>query len=87
METLVFQHNGRNTHHEECLYDLSHSNMISGLQVPDKFVISGKKGKAELRVEKKILYKMDRDIAGLWIKPENRADNWKAVGIKRMNLE
>ena len=53
----------------------------------DEFVISGKKKKVELRVGKKILYKMDRDAVGLWIKPENRADNWKAIGIKRMNSE
>jgi len=30
---------------------------------------------------------MDQDAVGLWIKPENHADNWKAAGIKRMNSE
>jgi len=31
MGTLVFRHNGRNIRHEQCLYDPSYSNIISGL--------------------------------------------------------
>ena len=87
MGTLVFRHNGRNIRHEECLYDPSYSNIISGLRMPEEFTLQGKKGKVEIKVGKKILYKMDRDNTGMWIKPENAVEDWKTAGIKRMNTE
>jgi len=87
MGTLVFRHNGRNIRHEECLYDPSYSNTISGLRMPEEFTVQGKKEKVEVKVGKRILYKMDRDNTGMWIKPENAIEGWKAAGIKRINSQ
>jgi len=55
--------------------------------MPEEFTLQGKKGKVEIKVGKKILYKMDRDNTGMWIKPENAVEDWKTAGIKRMNTE
>lgn len=85
MGILVFRHNERNIRHEECLYDPLYSNIISGLRMPADLTLVGTKGKADFKVGKKILYKMERDAAGLWIKPENAVADWKVAGIKRMN--
>jgi len=83
MGTLVFRHNGRNIRHEQCLYDPSYSNIISGLRMPDDFTLKGTKNTAELKTGRKVLYKMTRDPAGLWIEPDNVVADWKAAGIKR----
>jgi len=82
MGALVFRHNRRNIRHEECLYDPSYSNIISRLSMPDEFVISGTKGKAELKVGRKTLYKMDRDAGGLWVRLENRVEDWRAAVLE-----
>ena len=87
MGTLVFRHNGRNIRHELCLYDPLYSNIISGLPMPDEFVMTSKKHKVELKVGQKILYEMNRDSEGLWIKPDNEVGDWKSAGIKRINSE
>ena len=83
MRTLVFRHNGRNIRHEQCLYDLSYSNIISGLRIPDDFTLKATKTMAEIKIGQKVLYKMTRDPAGLWIEPDNAVADWKAAGIKR----
>lgn len=75
MGTLVFRHSGRNIRHEQCLYDLTYSNIISGLSMPDDFVMQGKRGRVELKTGRKVLYKMDRDIDRIWIKPENNVED------------
>jgi len=83
--TLVFRHNRRNIRHKQCLYDPTYSNIISGVRMPDEFVLKGAKSSAELKTGRKILYKMTRDEQGLWIKPDNPVSDWKAADIKRMS--
>ena len=83
MGILVFRHNGRNIRHEQCLYDPSYSNIISGLRMPDDFILKGTKTTAELKAGRKVLYKMTRDPAGLWIEPDNAVADWRAAGIKK----
>jgi len=83
MGTLVFRHNGRNIRYEQCLYDPSYSNIISGLRMPDDFVLQATKTTAELKTGRKVLYKMTRDSAGLWIEPDNAVADWRAAGIKK----
>ena len=83
MGTLVFRHNGRNIRHEQCLYDPSYSNIVSGLRMPEEFVMTDKKDKVELKVGKRTLYKINCDSEGLWIKPDNKVADWKAAGIKK----
>jgi len=83
MGTLVFRHNGRNIRHEQCLYDPLYSNIISGLRMPDDFILKGAKTTAELKTGRKVLYKITRDSAGLWIEPDNAVAGWRAAGIKR----
>jgi len=87
MGTLVFKHNGRIIRHEQCLYDPSYSNIISGLRMPDDFTLKGTKTSAELKTGRKVLYKMKRDDNGLWIKLDNHWSDWKAAGIKRTNSQ
>jgi len=87
MGTLVFKHNGRIIRHEQCLYDSSYSNIINGLRMPDDFTLKGTKTSAKLKTGRKGLYKMKRDENGLWIKPDNAVKDWKAAGIRRMDIQ
>ena len=65
MGILMFRHNGRNIRHEQCLYDPTYSNIVSGLQMPEEFIMTGRKDKVELKVGKRNLYMIGRDSEGL----------------------
>ena len=82
MGTLVFKHNGRKIRHEQCLYDPSYRNIISGLRMANNFTITEK---VVLKTAKRVLYQIDRDEEGLWMKLANDLVDWKCAGIKRMN--
>jgi len=47
--TLVFRYNGRNIRYEQYLYDPFYSNIISGLRIPDNFILKATKSTAELK--------------------------------------
>ena len=51
--------------------------------MPDDFILKATKTTAELKTGRKILYRMTRDSAGLWIEPDNAVADWRAAGIKR----
>jgi len=51
--------------------------------MPNDFALKGTKTTAELKSGRKVLYKMTRDPADLWIEPDNAVADWKAAGIKR----
>lgn len=86
MGTLVFSHNNRTIRHEQCLYDPTYSNIISGLRMPDKHILKMDGGKAELKIGRKILYKMEKDEQGMWIKPEPQKGN-EQINIAKVNIE
>jgi len=51
--------------------------------MPDNFILKGTKTTAELKTGRKVLYKMTRDPAGLWIEPDNAVADWRAARIKK----
>jgi len=65
MGTLILRHNNRTIRHEQCLYDPTYSNIISGLRMPDKHNLNVDGGRAELKIGRKILYKMEKDGQGM----------------------
>jgi hypothetical protein len=60
---LVFRHNGREIRHQDCLYNKSYSNLISR-QRTESHVLKTNHNGAELKQERKIIYKMIRDTRG-----------------------
>ena len=81
------RHNGRNTKHEQCLYDPTYSNIISGLTMPDEFIMKGKKEKVQVKAGRAVLYKINRDANGMWIKPANSVGDREPAGIKKTEVK
>jgi len=53
----------------------------------DDFILKATKSTAELKTGQKVLYKMTRDSAGLWIEPDNAVADWRAAEIKKTAAE
>jgi hypothetical protein len=69
--TLVFRHNGREIRHQDCLYNKSYSNLFRGQRIGSHVLKVNRNG-AELKLGRKIIYKMIRDTrGGLWVVPDN----------------
>ena len=85
--TLVFNHNGRDIEHKDCLYDSSYSNIISGQQINNngKNTLKFNGDNAILRQERKIVYRMDKDSSGgLWIKPKGAGTGDEITTLYKM---
>lgn len=72
MGTLVIEHNNQTNSHEECLYDYTYSNLISGKGMGShKMVIDNHKGLQQRK--NGIEYKFEIDVGGgTWITRDNR---------------
>jgi hypothetical protein len=71
--TLTFRHNGREIKLKDTLYDLTYSNLISGQRITENHCleVNSEKRTAKLKIGKKVIYKMRKDLrGGLWVKPD-----------------
>lgn len=57
--------------HEQCLYNPTYSNICEWAQDAPNYVMNADGPKVEIKVGRKILYKIEKDESGMWIKPEN----------------
>jgi len=70
MGTLTIKHNEEVKELEECLYDLLYSNIVSGPRVPHNSTTKGKGLDMAVKTRRKVLYKIEQDEQGLWVKVE-----------------
>ena len=69
---ILLPHNGKNIILRDVLYSPHFSNLISGLRSAKKCsVLERDDGKATLKIEDKMVYQMEVDPNGLWIKPDD----------------
>ena len=70
--TLALHYNGKTMRHEQCLYDSSFSNIVSGLRMPENYDMKARGAKVIIKAGKKILYKIEPDSQGMWIKVDEQ---------------
>jgi len=70
MGTLLIKHNGVNMKLEKCLYKPIYSNIISGLRMQHNYDQKTRGSESIIKSGGKILYKIERQEDGLWIKTE-----------------
>jgi len=70
MGTLLIKHNGVNMKLEKCLYKPTYSNIISGLRMPQNYDQKTRGSESTITSGGKLLYKIERQEDGLWIKIE-----------------
>ena len=87
MGTLVIRHNNQTIRHEECLYDPTYSNLISGQRMGShKLLIDNYKGL--LQRKNGIEYKLEIDEhGGQWITPDDSHAEIKTMGIMEQAKE
>ena len=69
---IVLPHNGKNVILRNVLYSPQFSNLISGLRSSKRVsILERADGQATLKIEEKIVYKMEVDSGGLWVKPDD----------------
>jgi len=70
MGTLLIKHNGVNMKLEKCLYKPTYSNIISGRRMPQNYDQKTRGSESIITSGGKVLYKIERQEDGLWIKTE-----------------
>jgi len=70
MGTLLIKHNEVNMKLEKCLYKPTYSNIISGFRMTQNYDQKTRGSESTITSGGKILYKIERQADGLWIKTE-----------------
>jgi len=86
MGTLPIKHNGINMKLEKCLYKLTYSNIISGLRMPQNYDQKTQRSESIITSGGKVLYKIERQEDGLWIKTEAYNSKARINSVKGKEL-
>ena len=86
MGTLLIKHNGVNIKLKKCLYKPTYSNIINGLWMPQNYDQKTRGSEWIITSGGKVLYKIERQKDGLWIKTKAYDGNARINSVKGKEL-